>query len=160
MKRKWNWLDTVIVVLIVAIIVGAVFFFLRPQQAILQSAEKNDFTLTVDTPRDKAGTYDALQVGDEVYMVGSNDVFGIIEKVEILPFKATSFNEQTKQLQVYNNTDFPFCRVFIKTNGYMTDDGTVYAQGSQIIVDKDINLESKNFRFGGKVSGVKGVGSR
>lgn len=160
MKKKWNWLDTLIVVLVIGIIAAGCVFFLRPKGTVLQQNENVDFLLTVEAKRAAAGSYESLKAGDEIFLVGQSERFGVIETVEEMPHKSSSFNEETKQLEIAENEKYPVCRVTIKTSGYMNDSGEVYAHGTRLLINDNISLETNTFRLGGIVYGVKGVGNK
>lgn len=156
-KIKWNWLDTVIVLVVVLVIAVACFILFRPGASASNATDETELFLTFDTPKDPAGTYDVLQVGDEVFSVKTDKVMGTIEKVEILPYKTAVFNEETKQYDVFENTAYPFCRLTVKITGYKTDDGEVYANGMQLLYDEDWYLETTDLRFSATISDIEGV---
>ncbi len=156
-KFKWNWLDTIIVIFVVLVIVAACIIFLKPGSASQDTTDTTDFLLIMDTSKNPAGTYDVLKSGDEVWSVENNKIIGTIDKVEILPYKTAVFNETTKQYNVDENSDYPFCRITIKTTGQKNDSGEIYAEGMQILYGEEWFLETKDLRFNAAVSDIEGV---
>ena len=116
-----------------------------------------EILLSVDTKRAKAGTYDAIKAGDEVFLADHTDLFGTIESVEILPSRSSVFNEETKKLQVYENKLFPVYRITVKTDGYKDEQGQIFAHDQGLIINEEIILETPNMRFAALISAVKGV---
>lgn len=160
MKIKWNWIDTLVVCLVVIIVAALLWFFLRPSGATVENNENQDFYITFEAPKNEVGTYDAIKAGDEIFIVGSNSSFGVIESVEILPSQTSVFNESTKQLDIFNNEMFPVCHVKVKTNGYMNSAGAVYAGNLGVMIDDEWFLETKTIRFSAAVYKIEGVGNR
>lgn len=157
MKSKWNWLDTVIVCVVIALVVGVCIFLFRPTGEELSSNTEVDYFITFSTEKAKTGTYDLLKEGDVIYTVDNGKEFGVIDSVEILPNRTAVFNETTKQYSVAENDKYPICCVTVKTVGYKNDSGEVYAKDRAVLYDEEWFLETDQFRFSGTVTGVKGA---
>lgn len=157
MKRKWNWLDTLIVCIAVVLIAGVCFFLFRPADTELSANPEMDYYLTFETEKAKVGTFDKLKVGDVVYVISDDKEFGVIESVESLPYQAAVFNETTKQFDLAESDDHIFSRIVVKTTGYKNDKGAVFAQNRSVIYDDEWHLETDTYRFNGYVTGIKEV---
>lgn len=157
MKRKWNWIDTVITCIIVLIIGAVCYFFFGKNATKVLTQTDGELLITVDTPKDKVGTYDSLKSGQELYFADNEDSAGVIEKVEIIPYRTAVFNESTKQYAVNYNDKYPICRVTIKVDGYINDKGEAVAAGRPAAFDTEWNLETKEFRFSGTINGIEEV---
>lgn len=156
-KFKWNWLDTVIVCIVLAVIAAACFIFLRPQSTgETITAENTDIFITIDTSKAEPGTYDNLKVGDEIRFANSNKIFGTVAEVEMIPYQSSVFNEETKEYEVYSNENLQICRFTVKAVGYRTDRNEVYAASKQMAYSDELNLETQSIRLSGTVSGIKG----
>ncbi|MBQ6947106.1 MAG: DUF4330 family protein [Clostridia bacterium] len=156
MKRKWNWLDTVIVCVAVVLVVGVCFFLFRPNGGQEQAVNETDYYISFETDKAKKGTFDAIKTGDTVYIASNGKELGIIEKVEMLPSQMPVFNEQTKTYDLASNADYPYCRVTVKTTGYKNDSGAVLVKNKAVIFDDEWALETVNYRFNTHVVGVQG----
>lgn len=158
MKRKWNWLDTVIVAVIAVLVIGvcAIMFWPKNDAGEVITAKDSTIFVTFDTAKAKDGTYDALTVGDEIMTSDNGKVFGVIEKIEYLPHQSSVFNEETKQYDVFENEEYPFCRFTVKTTGYFTDRKEAYAKDRQLCYGESWNLETTYMTVSGTISGIEG----
>ncbi len=158
MRAKWNWLDTVIVVLIVIVVAGVCIFLFRPTGASeIATPQQSDLYVTFITSKAPRGTYDAIKVGDTLYTVDTGKEFGIIEKVESVASETAVFDESIKEYKVYKNELSPYCRITVKTDGYFNEIGEAYAKGRAVILEAEWSLETASYRFMGAIAGVKGV---
>ena len=160
MKTKWNWLDTVIVCVVVVVLVGVCIFLFGPKNKEISTNSETDYYITFDTEKANEGTYDALKAGDIVYSVDNGNEFGVIETIEMIPNETAVFNETTKQYSLAKNTAYPICRITIKTTGYKNDSGEIYAKNRSVVIDDDWFMETDQFRFSAKVTGAKGASDK
>ena len=156
MKRKWNWLDTVIVCVVLALIAGVVLFFMRPTGEEFANHTETDLYITVETEKARIGTFDAIKVGDAVALVNGKEL-GVIEKVEFLPSEVAVFDNENKQFSLNKVEEYPFCRVVIKTTGYKNVKGEVLVLDKAIYLDDEWNLETSTYRFVARITNVKGA---
>ena len=148
-KAKWNWLDTVILCIIIAVAVAAAIIFFGPKQSGEVVRENSDIYITLDSAKHVVGTYDALKVGDEI-------LFGVIDKIELLPYETSVFNEETKQLEVYPNENLQICRFTVKTTGYSTSRKEVFVGSKQMRYTDEWNLETHSIRLTGTICDIQG----
>ncbi len=81
-KFKFNWIDALVCVLIVALAAGAVYkFSVSGQSGIASAAEPISYTIYLAGARQ--GTVDAIQPGDTLYDNDSGNAIGTIESVEV-----------------------------------------------------------------------------
>ena len=158
MKFKWNWLDTVIVCVVVLLAVAAAVFFLWPHGEAPASNESYIF-VTFDTDKARVGTYDDLKVGDKILLTANGKELGEIVSVDIQPFKNTVFNEATKEYEVFENENFPFCRFTVKASGYISDANEAFVSSKAVLFGEEWFLETTSIRVAAKVSGVEGAGT-
>ncbi len=157
MKIKWNWLDTLIVCIVVAlIVVGAVFFLSQRPDAVIQTQDSYLY-ITFDTVKARLGTYDDLKVGDEIMISTNGKSFGEIIDVNILPSRTSVFNENTKKNQIFENEKYPYCRFTVKVKGYINDKNEAYADSKAVLYDDEWFLETTSLRVVANVTGIKEV---
>ena len=159
MKIKWNWLDTLIVCIVVALIVAAAAFFLMQRPGAVEGAQESYLYITFDTQRARRGNFDDLKVGDKIMISTNGEYFGEIVDVDILPSRSTVFNERSKILQIFENEEYPYCRFTVKANGYINDRNEAFAISKPVLYEEEWFLETTEFRVVANVSGIKEVGT-
>ncbi len=160
MKIKWNWLDTLIVCIVVALIAAAaVFFLMQRPGAATEGAQESYLYITFDTARARLGTFDDLKVGDEIMVSTNGEYLGEIVDVKILPSRSTVFNERSKKLQIFEIDEYPYCRFTVKAKGYIDDRNEAFVISKPILYEEEWFLETTAFRVVANVSGIKEVGA-
>ena len=157
MKFKWNWLDTVIVCIVLVLVAAAVVFFLWPRSAQISSSEESFIYVTFDTEKARVGTYDDLKVGDKIILTNNERELGEIVSVEILPSRSAVFNEQSKQYQIFMNEKYPFCRFTVKASGYINDSNEAFASSNAVLYGEEWFMETNSLRVSATITGVEGA---
>lgn len=157
MKFKWNWLDTVIVCVVVVLIAAVIAFFLWPRNENSATGSESFVLVTFDTEKARVGTYDDLKVGDKIILTSNGKEVGEVVSVEILPFKNSVFNEELKSYEVFENDKYPFCRFTVKASGYINDSNEAFAASQQVLYNDEWFMETTSLRVAAKVTGVEGV---
>ena len=157
MKFKWNWLDTVIVCVLIVLIVATALFFLWPRSGQISSSEESFIYITFDTEKARLGTYDDLKVGNKIILTTDEKELGEVVGVEILPSRSAVFNEQSKQYQIFLNEKYPFCRFTVKARGYISDSNEAYAASTAVLYGEEWFMETNSLRVSATITGVEGA---
>ncbi len=157
MKIKWNWLDTLIVCVVVALIAGVAIFFISQRSNSVEEEQDSYLYITFDAARARVGTYDTLKTGDEIMISTNGEHFGKIVDVNILPSRTVIFNESTKKFQVYENENYPYCRFTVKVKGYINDNNEAFVISKPILYDEEWFMETTALRLVANVTGIKEV---
>lgn len=156
MKFKWNWLDTLIVCVVVVLIASAtVFFVLNRPSSLGEAVKDSNILIGFDSYRDEPGTYDDIKVGDKVMFSSNGQVLGEIVDVEILPSRTAVFNENTKKYQIDENENFVYCRFTVKASGYINDRNEAFAGNKAVLYSDEWYLETTSQRLAVTVTGIK-----
>jgi hypothetical protein len=81
-KHKFNWVDGLVILLVVLLIAGAVYKF-RGNNVTSSAVPMEPVTYTVAVSNVRSGMADAFREGDTVYDGDSGNAVGTIAKVEI-----------------------------------------------------------------------------
>lgn len=155
MKKKWNWIDTVIVIVLVVLIAGACYFLFGRNEQVSIQREETSVYITLDTSKDRIGTYDSISAGQEIRFAENEQLLGTVESAEILPYRSAVFDESTKSYVINSNEKYPFCRVVVKTSGYINENNEIIVCNKAVKYDDELNLETTLQRFTGTVVEMK-----
>ena len=81
-KHKFNWVDGLVILLVVLLIAGAVYKF-RGNNVTSSAVPMQPVTYTVSISGVRDGMVDAIRVGDAVYDGDSGNAVGTISAVEV-----------------------------------------------------------------------------
>lgn len=153
MKAKWNWMDTVLVLLVVAILAVGVWF-LNGRGGQQGAAEDKTVSVMIElTKRDEAFTK-LLQVGDSVSLGVKEKMPATVTKVEILPAVG-----QGKDIINGRYTDEPIPELYtvrVTAEGKGTETASaVEINGNALRVGAESAIKSKNWAGYGFILAVE-----
>ena len=152
MNKKWNWVDTLLVLLIAAVIIGG-GYFLSGQKVFGAEKETKTITTMVELRQQKKEFTELPKVGDSVLMGEKEKMPAKVTKVEVLPATNVNFDllEGTAK-----NQDIPeYFDIRITTEGVGEESSAAISiNGGDIRVGADMVLKSKNWAGHGFVLSV------
>jgi hypothetical protein len=90
-KHRFNWIDGLVLVVVVLLIAGTCFKFLG-MDPTAQLQDQVDFTFDLRIEGVRQFTVDAIQVGDTIYDSTAKIALGTITNVEATPAETTIYN--------------------------------------------------------------------
>lgn len=93
-KRKFNWLDAVIIAVLVLGIAAAAFFFLKKDRAPMGTPEKT-YEVTMRFHRATEDEFDYYRVGDTMYHQNRTGVIGTITDLKPVEFFTEEYDPVT-----------------------------------------------------------------
>lgn len=119
-KRKLNIIDVIIIVLIIAVVcIGGYIYVSSTPETIAADTETFEFTVMItDLPQEPANSFKA---GDNVTFGESTSGSGVIENVEVVPYKKLSENKDDGTYIWSEVPDKYTAYVTIKTDVKRTD---------------------------------------
>ena len=143
-NKKFNIIDLLILLLIVAVICAGVFAYMYFFKSSDNSTDTNttniQFTIEVSGITEDAAN--SFKTGDSVTLGESASGSGVIALTEVLPFKMVTTNTEDG---IYQWTEMPgeyTARVTIRSNVIKTD--TAYTTGSEVIaVGKEMPFNAR-----------------
>lgn len=155
MKRKLNWVDYTVIVLLVALIAAVCFFFFG--RGATDEATVKQYEVVLDSNRCDKGQHDSLYAG-EIFKVFNGGAFGtLLSEPEIVPYKSVVFNEQTKQYDVSYSEDLCHYRMTFRVEGTLDQYNQLNVGGTLMIIDEPFVIESAQHRISTLVRSVKEV---
>ena len=152
MNKKWNWVDTLLVLLIAAVIIGG-GYFLSGQKVFGAEKETKTITTMVELRQQKKAFTELPKVGDDVMMGEKEKMPAKVTKVEVLP--ATNVNYDLLEGTAKNREIPDYYDVRITTEATGTESaGAISVNGGDIRVGADMVLKSKNWAGHGFVLSI------
>lgn len=150
--KKFNWIDGLIVLLVIAVAAGGYWYLNHKGKASLEKSSKIEFT--VEVSKVPLAVAEAYHIGDEVTFGTKNVDTGVISKVEILPHSEEMTNSGSVKLVPMES--FYNANVTIKTVGRVTDEAM---QSSQEVLNVGTNMifHGKGFAGKGFIIGLKAL---
>lgn len=143
--KKFNWIDAVIIILVIALCAGGYWYLNRHGKIASKQTTKIEFTIAVSrVPIEVANAY---HVGDKVTFGTKNVDTGVISNVVIIPFTQDIANPTTGELQKAKIEGFYDAYVTIQTQGTETDK---LIQSSQETLNVGVEMIFHGKGFSGK----------
>lgn len=149
MKRKFNWIDYSIVIIIIAIIavLGLKFRNASKPSAINVETNIKDVVLVIEGVRQYS--VDALKIGDNIYSDDTNYYFGKIKDIEVKEDYEPIIKDNGEAVLTRNPEKFEIwitaeCNILERANGY-------FAEG---ITEVKVNSTGKYKTIGSLFAGV------
>lgn len=143
MKAKWNWMDTLLVLLVVAVLAAGVWFFVGRGGGREATEDRTVSVMIELTKKDEAFTK-LPQVGDSVSLGVKEKMPATVTKVEVLP--AVS---QGKDILNGRFTDEPIPGLYtvrVTAEGKGTETASaVEINGNALRVGAEMAIKSKNW---------------
>ena len=151
-QHKFNWVDGLVILVILALVAGTCvkFFLLKPAE-IQEATVKIQYTVRVATVRQYS--VDALQVGDAIYDEEGKGNVGAITDIRVEPAEMfVTYPDGTTELApVENRYD-----VFLTVQANAIEDGGLYKVGTYSIrANQSSSYFTKYLTFGGRVMDVE-----
>lgn len=153
-KVKFNGIDVLIIVLIIAVACAGFYILYGRNQAGVVSAQDTKVTVVVELTGREQNLADEIKVGDTV-MIGEKDKMpAVVENVEIVPAKMTGYdtiNGAVKNSLIPGQVDI---RITMSGDGSETEK-SVEISGVSIRVGEETVVASKGWAGKGYVIGLE-----
>lgn len=135
-KFRLNWVDLLIVVLVIGLVAGTYMKF-RVSDKTSVAEPQTPITYQVLLANVRQGTVDAIQVGDTLYDDDSGRDIGVIQSVDVSP--ATSLVQDTEGALHWADTDNRFDLI-------LTVEGKGTVSGNSYVINRIYSLNVGSFR--------------
>ncbi len=142
LKRKWTWLDTAVLVLVILAIAAAAWYFTRGNKII--AGEQNAYTVTMRFTRETTHPTDYYQVGDQIYQINKT-LIGEIVSLEEKDLKTEEFNPATGEYEVIVDPLKKQVEMKVKANGNVKS-GVLVVNGEELYVGQKIYPQGNKTR--------------
>ncbi len=150
-KSKFNIVDTFVVLILLALIFGIVFFFIRESRTIYEGRSEKNITYKIcisDVEEEYASTF---ATGKKIYNSSTLNYIGTITKVEILPATESSGTAAAGAAEgeyLLGQEQCPgLCDVYITLTAKTKLDtrGVAYIDSERITVGSALDIRCDNF---------------
>lgn len=150
-KRRFNIVDIIIIVIIICAIAVGVRVFRRFSSDASKGTQTIYFEFLGKEVRYEGAN--KVKVGDKVYNSTNSTYIGVVDRVDVSPYFETVFNPVTgenAQVEIDHKCDVD---ITVKSDGYVTDEG-FFPEGQNLRVGQEFFLKGKGYAFEGYIVGV------
>jgi len=147
--NRFNVIDGVLIVLIIAMIAGAAWFFMRGGGGDLVYVYS-----TVEFQNMEIGFSDLVSIGDEIRCAIRNYHMGHVARVETKPSYMINFSIETEEfVRVYTEGYYD---VYITIRGRGTaNEGAIYSEGQIMRVGREISMGGRGYAHTGFITELR-----
>lgn len=103
-KRKFTWLDAVLLLVLVAVVAVGAYILLREKPAQLQ-AQEQDYRVTLRFNQVSEIPFDGYAVGDRMYFQDRVEIMGTIEALEEVPLQSERYDAERGEYVVITDPE-------------------------------------------------------
>ena len=143
-KRKFNWLDAVIVAVLVLGIAAAAFFFLKKDNTFVGAAEKT-YEVTLRFNRATVDEFDYYQVGDTMYRQNRTEVLGTITDLKAVENYTECYDAATGSYKKLSRGLRGGVEMTVRVQGSIVD-GELTVGGAPLLIGTEFYPQSDTTR--------------
>jgi hypothetical protein len=152
-KFKFNWIDALVCLIIVAMAAGAVYkFTVSGQSGNASAAEPIDYTILLSGARQ--GSVDAIQIGDTLYDNDSGNAIGTIDSIDVEPASTVITDSSNGTIQVGTIENKYDLYIHISASGSIGTGGYYVNGNYQLNVGSSRTLYTKYAAFSAKIYSI------
>lgn len=156
MKKRLNWFDIVIIVLVILVAFAGYKFFNKTSDTTKTTA--SEITFTVEIKNNGNNLKDVVKVGDKVYDSIKGGYYGEVVSVESKNATAIAADTQNGEYKIveYNDPNSPRDDVYITIKGTPTSitEENIQFASQKVKIGNYAYLKSTNFAAYGYVVGI------
>lgn len=118
-KRKFNWLDAVCILLVVALILGGVWFFTRREEPKEAEEKGEPYLLTLHCIQNTEDPTNYMKEGDTLYYLNHTDEIGTITSVKLIDRLVEEFDENKGEYIVVKDPAKQIVEVQVEAKGIL-----------------------------------------
>ncbi len=130
-KRKFNWLDALCILLVLAIIAGAIWYLKKDDTAA--PADTKPYVVTLRFTQATTDPHDFYKVGDKLHFFTRSAELGTITSVESIDWVREEFNETTGEYYTYVDPQHKQIEMKVLTQGSV-EGGMFTVNGSTLLI--------------------------
>ncbi len=150
-KSKFNIVDTFVVLILLALIFGIVFFFIRESRTIYEGRSEKNITYKICISGVESEYASTFVTGEKIYNSSTLNYIGTITKVETLP--ATESGEKAVagaaegEYLLKQEERHGLCDIYITLTAKTKLDtrGVAYIDSERITIDSELDVRCDNF---------------
>lgn len=140
-KRKFNFFDFFLIVLIIIAVVGATWFLGRNNGG---DGDTTRISYVVEVQKLTEDEYGTIEIGDKVLdSVGKYDI-GVITAIDTVPYTVNMYNSVSGVMEQVVMEGYSSLRLTIEADATVTD-YEITVGSYRIAVGKGINIQSRHF---------------
>jgi hypothetical protein len=152
-KFKFNWIDALVCLIIIAMAAGAVYKFTASgQTGNASAAEPIDYTILLTSARQ--GSVDAIKVGDTLYDNDSGNAIGTIDSIDVEPAAAIISDSSNGTITMGTVEDKYDLYIHVSASGSIGTGGYYVNGNYQLNVGSSRTLYTKYASFSAKIYSI------
>lgn len=152
---KFNFIDAILILIVLAIIIAAISYFLPGITNRLAGAEEVSIEYTIEFPCVNDAFVTKIKVNDVVYDSSQNYKIGIVRTVENDNYSTLIYNENTGMAEFKQHPDMKNITVTITATATYKENEGYIINGQRIAVGKQFNVRFPNFSGTGNCVDMK-----
>lgn len=144
-KRKWGILDIIVILGVLVVIGGAVFYFTH--NSVGDSAMSSgtcDITYVLEFKDAPADIEDRIVIGDEIYEAEAGVLIGTVEAVEIRPYVIDEYKSETGMMGEAEVEDLHNAQITVSASAVVSESATT-VNDVDVMVGSGVNFYTSTF---------------
>lgn len=157
MKKKFNAVDVLLILLLAAAVVVCALF-LRQRGTLAGQTETSPMRFTVELREVQQGTIDCLEIGKNVYRSTDGTYLGTLADFSCAPYTKTEYSQELERYVTYPCEGYYALSLVIEGEGYETTTDVVIS-GVTVRIGDEIYVKGKGYAGAGYIVGVDTMGA-